>query len=155
TVPVGGRYSVIATLTDEASPAGTNVAFAVTGANPQTGHATVDASGHATFSYTGALAGDDTIVATASANGTSLASSPVHVTWVPTTNRVPVAQDSLLTTDVGIAKAVTLVATDADGDPLTYSIVSAPSHGLLVGSGASPTYFPDALYQGSDSFTFR
>ena len=46
-------------------------------------------------------------------------------------------------------------ATDVDGDPLTYSIVSPPNHGALSGSGASRTYTPDANYNGADSFTFK
>jgi hypothetical protein len=50
---------------------------------------------------------------------------------------------------------VTLVATDADGDPVTYSIVSAPNHGTLAGSSANRTYTPASNYNGPDSFTFR
>src|SRR5262245_36220739 len=48
-----------------------------------------------------------------------------------------------------------LLATDVDGDPLTYSIVIPPAHGSLSGSGASRTYTPDANYNGADSFTFQ
>jgi hypothetical protein len=46
---------------------------------------------------------------------------------------------------------------DADGDTLTYEIVTQPSHGTL--SAPSPsgsrTYTPTAGYEGPDSFTFR
>jgi hypothetical protein len=38
---------------------------------------------------------------------------------------------------------------------LTYSVVSAPSHGTLSGTGASRTYTPAAGYSGADSFTFK
>ena len=48
-----------------------------------------------------------------------------------------------------------LPATDADGDPLTYSIVEQPAHGALSGSGASRTYTPAPNYNGPDSFTFE
>ena len=45
-------------------------------------------------------------------------------------------------------------ASDVDGDPLTYSILSGPSHGALTGTGAARTYTPDANYSGPDSFIF-
>ena len=67
----------------------------------------------------------------------------------------PVAASQTLTTDEDTALPVTLAATDADGDPLTYSIVSAPGHGTLAGSGASQTYTPAPNYNGPDTFSFR
>ena len=50
---------------------------------------------------------------------------------------------------------VPLAAADPDGDPLTYVIVSPPSHGTLGGTGSSRTYQPAAGYVGPDSFTFK
>jgi hypothetical protein len=70
-------------------------------------------------------------------------------------NHAPVAQDGSLTTDEDTAKTVALQASDLDGNSLAYSIVSAPTHGVLSGSGATRTYTPDANYSGSDSFTFK
>src|SRR4029077_9938025 len=58
------------------------------------------------------------------------------------------------TTDEDTALPVALVATDADGDPLTYSIVSSPGHGTLAGSGATQTYIPAPNYNGPDTFSF-
>ena len=59
-----------------------------------------------------------------------------------------------MTTVEDTAKAVTLTATDADNDPLTYTIVSGPQNGTLSGNGTNQTYTPNANYNGSDSFTF-
>ncbi len=72
-------------------------------------------------------------------------------------NDPPVAQDQLVTIQEDQSKALILVATDADpGDVLTYSIVSAPTHGTLSCTNCSnPTYTPFANYFGSDSFVFR
>jgi PKD repeat protein len=72
-------------------------------------------------------------------------------------NDAPVAQDQPVTTDEDTARAITLVATDVDGDTLTYSIVTQPSYGTLSGAAPAPnmTYTPDANYHGSDSFTFK
>ena len=50
-----------------------------------------------------------------------------------------------------------LMATDPDGDALTFVIVSAPAHGVVVvnvGTGAG-TYTPSPGYCGPDSFRFK
>ena len=64
----------------------------------------------------------------------------------------PTADSQSATTDEDTALPVTLTAT-GDGDPLTYSIVNAPAHGMLAGSGAQQTYTPAPNYNGPDSFT--
>ena len=70
-------------------------------------------------------------------------------------NDAPVADAGAVTTDEDTAKAITLHASDVEGDTLTYSIVSGPAHGTLSGSGTNRTYTPAANYNGSDSFTFK
>jgi type IV secretory pathway VirJ component len=65
------------------------------------------------------------------------------------------AQDQNVTTVKDTAKVITLVATDADGNTLTYLIVTQSSHGTLSGTAPSVTYTPNANYTGSDSFTFK
>jgi hypothetical protein len=76
--------------------------------------------------------------------------------WTVTrTNRAPVANAQSVTTPEDTAKAITLTASDADGDALTLSIVTAPAHGTLSGNAPDVTYTPAANYSGPDSFTFR
>ena len=70
-------------------------------------------------------------------------------------NTPPVANDQSVTMNKNTAKAITLTATDVDGDTLTYSIVSGPSHGALSGTAPNVTYTPTSGYSGSDSFTFK
>lgn len=70
-------------------------------------------------------------------------------------NHAPVAQDQIVTIEAGTIKIITLVATDSDGDTLTYQIVSQPAHGILSGTPPTVTYTSDATYQGSDNFTFN
>jgi Bacterial Ig-like domain (group 3) len=65
TKTVGTSETLTAELLNVVNPAGTIVAFTVTGANAQTGTGTADATGRATFTYTGNNAGTDTVVATA------------------------------------------------------------------------------------------
>ncbi|MEK7414700.1 MAG: Ig-like domain-containing protein, partial [Planctomycetota bacterium] len=71
------------------------------------------------------------------------------------TNTAPVANSQSVSTAEDTAKAITLVASDADGNALTYAIVANPANGTLSGSGASRTYTPAANYNGADSFTFK
>ncbi|HEV8538470.1 MAG TPA: LamG-like jellyroll fold domain-containing protein, partial [Bacteroidota bacterium] len=49
---------------------------------------------------------------------------------------------------------ITLPAYDADGDPLTYTIIGQPAHGKLLTIGATPMYLPDHDYTGYDYVTF-
>lgn len=70
-------------------------------------------------------------------------------------NQTPVAYDGEATTDEDNAIGVTLQATDADNDALTYSIVANPTKGTLSGTAPNLTYTPNANANGNDSFTFR
>ena len=79
----------------------------------------------------------------------------VDVTILPDSNRAPVVQNQGLTTPTNTGLAVTLAATDLNGDPLTYSIVAPPGHGSLSGVAPNLTYTPALNYIGLDSFTFK
>jgi len=70
-------------------------------------------------------------------------------------NTAPVAQNQTITTDEEMPVDVTLVATDAENDTLTYAIVAQPAHGTVTLFGATATYTPDLDYAGPDSFTFK
>src|SRR5690606_32263936 len=53
---------------------------------------------------------------------------------------------------------IQLVAADPDGDTLTYTIPSEPSHGQLNSTTNTTglfTYTPDANYYGEDEFSFH
>jgi len=72
-----------------------------------------------------------------------------------TPNSVPVATAQSVTTAEETAKLITLTATDANGNPLTYAIVTYPAHGVLSGTAPNLTYTPALNYDGADSFTFE
>src|SRR5438067_1880798 len=82
------------------------------------------------------------------------AAATVSIT-VTAVDDAPVANAQSVTTAEDTAKAITLTASDVDGDALTYSIVSGPSHGSLSGAAPNVTYTPAANYNGRDSFTFK
>jgi VCBS repeat-containing protein len=76
----------------------------------------------------------------------------------PTPNTVPNAvNDTFVTPNATVLTGT--VATndsDADGDPLVFSVVSAPAHGTLVlNANGTFTYTPTGTYFGPDSFTYQ
>ena len=105
-----------------------------------------DFSGDAAFRY---LVCDD-----GSPRECSVQTATVNVPVSPV-NDAPVAGDQSVTTDEDTVMEVTLKASDVEGDALGYTIVSAPRHGTLSGTGANLIYTPEADYRGPDSFTFR
>lgn len=72
-----------------------------------------------------------------------------------TNNIPPVVQNISLTTDEDSQVQTTLTGTDADNDPLTFSIVSDPQHGSISLVGNQLTYSPTVNYFGSDTFTYK
>ncbi len=68
----------------------------------------------------------------------------------------PTAAHGTASTTEDTPVVVTLVATDPNGDPLTYSVVRGPTHGSISPvTGDQVTYRPAANYFGPDSFTFK
>jgi VCBS repeat-containing protein len=89
------------------------------------------------------------------ASDASVTSSPVTVSiTVTAVNDAPVAQSQSVSTTEDTAKSITLIATDADGNTLTYVVINAPTNGTLSGSAPNVTYTPATNFYGSDSFTF-
>ena len=70
--------------------------------------------------------------------------------------RAPACDAVSRRTPVGVAVAVPLTCTDADGDALTLSKASDPAHGTVGAiTAGSITYTPATGYFGPDSFTYR
>jgi hypothetical protein len=73
-------------------------------------------------------------------------------------NSPPVANNQAINVIKNTATPITLTATDPNNNPLTYSIVSQPSHGGVTPTtpgGPARTYTPTTNYLGPDSFTFK
>jgi hypothetical protein len=70
-------------------------------------------------------------------------------------NQPPVASGQSVTTPEDQPLLITLLASDPDGDELSYTVVSGPAHGALSGTAPNLTYAPTIGYSGSDSFTFK
>ena len=73
-------------------------------------------------------------------------------------NNPPVASDVTASVAEDGSVNITLIATDPEGDPLTFSIVDNPSIGTItnfVAAAGTLTYTPPVCTNGSDSFTFK
>ena len=66
----------------------------------------------------------------------------------------PVADDVATSSSHNGSVSITLNASDANGDPLTYSVVTPPSNGTLSGRAPNLTYTANAGFFGTDTFTY-
>jgi len=116
---------------------------------------TIDDLGGGSYQYTPPenFNGTDSFTYTVEDDDGASDTATVVVT-VNAVNDAPVAEDQEVTVDQNGVVDITLVATDVDGDDLTFTVVDSPLHGVLTGSGAALTYTPDTDFSGSDSFTF-
>lgn len=73
----------------------------------------------------------------------------------PIANNPLVAYDQAVNTAQNTSVAITLIATDPDGDPLTYTIASAPANGTVSGTGSEVIYTPNADFVGTDTFAYE
>jgi hypothetical protein len=81
------------------------------------------------------------------------AAATVSITITPP-NTAPVATAQSVSVQSGQSLVITLSGTDADGDALTFSVVSGPAHGSLGGTAPTLVYTPAGGFTGTDSFQF-
>ena len=73
----------------------------------------------------------------------------------PVGNTAPVAINATYNATEGGTANVNLAATDAEGNGLTYTVLTQPTKGTLSGTAPSLIYTPTAGQYGVDSFTFK
>ncbi len=147
TSPASGTYGGSATLSATATSA-----LAVTLTNTTTGICTLSGM---TVNYVGV--GTCNLTANQEGDANYNAAIPVSKN-ITVTNTAPAANNGTLTTNEDTAGSGTLSASDADGNVLTYSIVTDGSKGSATITNASTgayTYTPTANQNGSDSVTFK
>ncbi|MCO6187036.1 tandem-95 repeat protein, partial [Rhizobium sp. L1K21] len=105
-----------------------------------------------TFSLTTVITVSDTaLLSSGSVTDTTTVTETSRIT-INAVNDAPVGTDGSASGDEDTAITGTVVASDVDGDSLTYSVSSNPSHGTVTLSGSGYTYTPDADFNGSDTF---
>jgi hypothetical protein len=100
--------------------------------------------------------GEDTFTYTISTPDGSTSAATVTVTVTPVTD-LPVAVADRLTTAEDTLAIINVLEndSDADGDSLTVTQVTAPGHGTaVINADYTITYTPEANFYGDDSFTY-
>lgn len=151
TQSVSGTEDTASTVTVAASDANKGDTLSYTVSTPANGTASI--SGNVvTYTPKANFAGTDSFTVTVK-DAAGLSASQTVTVNVAAVNDKPTfsAASQAVSTNEDTAKAVTLAATDVDGDTLTYT-AGAAANGTVTVSGATATYTPNANYNGSDSF---
>ncbi|MFJ5367140.1 retention module-containing protein, partial [Pectobacterium punjabense] len=158
--PVTADQSI---ATDEDTPvSGTIVATDVDGdtlsytvnTQPANGTLTLDGTtGAYTYTPGANFNGNDSFVVTVSDGNGGTTTSTVSIGVRPV-NDAPVTADQSIATDEDTPVSGTIVATDVDGDTLSYTVGTPPDNGTLTLNGATGayTYTPGANFNGNDRF---
>ncbi|HIF9381380.1 TPA: Ig-like domain-containing protein [Photobacterium damselae] len=123
------------------------------GNNPENGSVTINADGSWEYVPNPDFNGEDsfTVVVDDGNGGTDTITVTVNVTPV---NDAPVGEDVTAETQEETAVTGQLIATDVDGDNLTFKPGSDPTNGsVTVNPDGSWEYVPNPDFNGEDSFT--
>lgn len=133
-------------------PEGDALSYTVV-AGPTSGSLVCDAGGSCTYTPAPNASGADSFTWEVS-DGNASATSTATITVVPV-NDAPTALDVAAETDEDTPVSFLLLATDVEGDALTYSVDVPPAHGSVTIVGSLATYTPAADYSGTDVFVYR
>src|SRR5207244_1229322 len=143
---VGNQHCVTATVTNAIGNPKQNidVVFSVTGANSAGGTQTTDASGEATFCYTGTVAGLDAITAFADANKNGVMdvgepSDTAAKTWTPGPPATLTLSPKTATNVVDSQHCVTATVKDQYGNATPAITVRFSVTGSVTTSGSAST----------------
>ncbi len=178
----GGSLVVVDPTVPNAAPTASPGTLAATEDTPQSGTLTgsdpegspltfsiVSQGGKGTATITNASTGAYTYTPNPNENGSdsftfkvndgSLDSAPATVAvTITAVNDAPTATAGTLNVTENAPQTGTLIGSDPEGDPLTFSIVSQGSKGTVAITGEATgayTYTPNANETGSDTFTFK
>jgi hypothetical protein len=97
---------------------------------------------------------DDDSAVRATAAGWRLFDETVY--WLIGLNHPPKANSGMMTVveNGSVRRDLTTLASDVDGDPLSFTLSGAPLHGVAKITGSTLAYTPTAGYTGPDSITY-
>jgi hypothetical protein len=132
-------------------PDGDTLTFTAAGATK--GTVSGGAGGAFTYTPNAGVVGTDTFTVTVKDPGGLSATQTVNVTITAVNNPPNLGPDQSFTITKNTSLSGTLVATDVDGDTLTYGITTVPANGALtVAPAGALTYVPNTDFVGTDTF---
>ena len=145
--PVSTRF----TYTDQDG----DTVSATVSTTPSNGSVSVDGT-NVTYTPAANFHGSDSFVLTLT-DGNGYETTQIINVTVNQVNDAPEAFDLHRATEIDTATTFALIARDADGDALTYEIVTGPANGTAsIEMGTNQlTYQPDANFTGADTLTYR
>ncbi len=159
--PVAGNTAI--TLNEDGSatgqltatdPDGDTLAFALA-TPPARGTVAIAPAGSFTYTPAADANGTDTFTFTVS-DGTATSTPATVTVTINPVNDPPVADNTAITVDQGAALNGNLTASDRDGDPLTFILVSTPAKGSVhLATDGSFTYQANDDATGTDTFSFK
>ncbi len=88
-------------------------------------------------------------------NDGAIDSAVATVTITVAQTTPPVANGQSVRTNEDQNANIMLTGTDADGDSLTFNVISGPAHGTLTGTPPALSYMPAANFNGTDQLIFN
>ena len=118
------------------------------------GNVALNGSGVAQFTTSTLTAGNHMITADYSGSASFNASSTPLPDLIQSVQDRPIADPQTVTTPEDTALAIALTGSEANNQPLTYTITVLPQHGSISGTPPNVVYTPNLNYNGVDTFTF-
>ena len=81
--------------------------------------------------------------------------SGMQIASITGMNHAPVANAATMTVNQNSTNAITLTGSDLDGDPMTFTVIHLPDHGVLSGTPPNVIYVPFTGYSGPDRVGFQ
>lgn len=140
----GSAQTFTARLLNVTTDSATRISFRVSGANPEVKRVTISPDGTASFTHVGLHVGTDTVVATATVAGATLASNEATVAWaagkrVSFLSLDPSAASAVSGTSVTVraelTDATTTPATPISGASVHFEVASGSCDGVTDGTG--------------------
>ena len=149
----GAQLTGVSVLTNDSDPENDSLtAFLVS--DVSNGALTLNANGTFTYTHNGSETSNDSF--TYKANDGELDSNPISVSFsIQAVNKAPIATNVNLSVNEDDRVRLELVASDPEGESITYTLLNQPSNGQLTGTAPTLTYTPNPDFNGDDSFTYR
>ncbi|WP_290689202.1 Ig-like domain-containing protein [Aquabacterium sp.] len=121
--------------------------------DPTHGSVTVNSDGSFSYTPTANYNGTDSFTVTVADGQGGTTTSTINITVTPV-NDAPTTNDVSVSGNEDSAISGQVTGADVDGNPLSYTKASDPTHGSVsVAANGNFVYTPNANYNGTDSFT--